>query len=177
MSYSLEPAYAVRNKLVRALLKAGTNPENQWFFTDGAFIPDQMIEYQPNTYQKDDFAVISDNKIIAFFSAQWNKQLQIIVGFRIICLNSSKSMEMSKAIFTYFDYLFVARGCKVLNFLVADKNVHAKNIYDKFTTKYFGHVTGHRTRGQMSYTGEISDVTTYEVTCDEYFAWKNRNAS
>lgn len=32
-----------------------------------------------------------------------------------------------------------------------------------------------KTRGQKSYTGEISDVILYEVTRENYFAWKTQD--
>lgn len=39
---------------------------------------------------------------------------------------------------------------------------------------YFGHIVGHRTRGQMSYSGDISNVTLYEITKEDFFNWKKR---
>ncbi len=172
MSYSIEPAYLVRNELVRLLMKAGTDPVNQWFFTDNAFVAEQMIEFQPNTWKNEDFVVIFEKKIIAYFSTQWSRPLQIITGFRVIFLNKAKSMECIKALFDYFDYIFISRGCLVLNWLVATKNFHACRIYEHFVKKYFGHIAGHRTRGQLSYTGEVSDVILYEATREEYIVWK-----
>ena len=37
MKYSLEPAYLFYNDLVRLIIKAGNDPINKWFFTDGDF--------------------------------------------------------------------------------------------------------------------------------------------
>lgn len=173
MTYSLEPAYSVRNQLIRELLKASINPVNQWFFTDGAFSAEQMVEIQPNTWLKEDFVVVSNNRIIAFFSSQWNKPLQVILSLRIIFFDKRESVKCVKAVFDYFEYLFISRGCHVINWLVADKNEHAKKIYNKFIKNYFGRVVGHRSRGQMSYKGEISDVTLYEITLKEYLNWRN----
>ena len=34
MKYSIEPAYYLRNELIRELIKAGTDPKNQQFFTE-----------------------------------------------------------------------------------------------------------------------------------------------
>lgn len=174
MAYSLEPAYTVRNQLTRKLVQASIDYKNQWFFTDGAFSADQIVEYQPNTWLKDDFVVISNNKIIAFFSAQWNNPLRIISSLRIIFFDKTKTIDCVKAVFDYFDYLFISRGCEVINWLVADKNTHAKCIYHKFTQHYFGHIVGHRTRGQMSYSGDISNVTLFEITKEDFFNWKKR---
>lgn len=67
------------------------------------------------------------------------------------------------------------RGCKAVNWLVAEKNYHAHRIYEKFIHHYFGHNVGKRHNGQMAYNGEISDVFLYEVTDEEYFKWKKKN--
>ena len=49
MSYSIEPSFTVHNELARLIIKAGTEPENKWFFTDGAFACDVQLERNPNT--------------------------------------------------------------------------------------------------------------------------------
>ena len=111
MSYRLEPAFAVAQGLSRKLVLAGMESENQWFFTDGSYCENGIVEYHPNTWNKEDFVVIDDEKIIAFFSATWNRPLDIIVGFRFILLEKEKSVVMAKAFFEYIDYLFTKRGC------------------------------------------------------------------
>lgn len=67
MKYTIEPAYLVRNELVRLILQAGNDPINKWFFTDGAFSPDSQIEHTPNTWQHENFVVIANNQILAYF--------------------------------------------------------------------------------------------------------------
>lgn len=37
---------------------------------------------------------------------------------------------------------------------------------------YFGHIVGHRTRGQMCYSGDISNVTLYEITKEDFLIGK-----
>ncbi len=176
MSYSLEPAFAVAPGLSRKLVLAGMNPENQWFFTNGYFNSEAgLIEHEPNTWLTENFVVIDEEVIIAYFHATWNKPLNIISGFRIILFEKNKAHIMVKAFFEYLDYLFVNRGCKVFNWIVAEKNIHAYKLYEKFINKYMGQKVGKRTRGQMSYSGEISDIYLYEITETEYFAWKGKN--
>ena len=79
------------------------------------------------------------------------------------------------SLFDYFEYLFVARGCKAFNWFVATKNLHARRVYEKFVKKYFGHLVGKRHCGQMAYNGEVSDIILYEATCEEYFEWKEKS--
>lgn len=90
----------------------------------------------------------------------------------VVCLH--KSCVACKAIFEYFEYLFVSRGCKAFNWFVTEKNTHAHELYEKFIEKYFGHLVGKRHYGQMAYNGEVSDIYLYEATCDEYFEWKEK---
>lgn len=177
MGYSLEPAYTVQNELARLIVKAGTNPENKWFFTDGAFTADVQLEHSANTWTHENFVVICDRSISAYFEAPWNKPLNIITGFRFILLDKTKAINMGKAFFKYIDYLFVARGCNAFNWIVAEKNEHAYQLYEKFIKKYFGHKVGKRHFGQKAYDGEISDVFLYEITKEEYFTWKEKQCS
>jgi hypothetical protein len=172
MSYSIEPAYKVGDELIRLIIKAGTDPVNQWFFSDGAFPAADMVERLPNTWFHDDFVVIAGKEIIALFSATWDRPLQIVTGFRLLFFNKLKQYTATKAFFQYLDYLFVARGCCVFNWTVAIKNQHAMRQYDRFIEKICGHLIGIKTRGQMGYTGEISDIKLYEITKEEYFNWK-----
>lgn len=171
-SYKLEPAFAVAPGLTRKLILAGRKTENQWFFTDGAFTENGVIEHQPNTWLYENFVVLDDDEIIAYFCATWNRPLDIIQGFRLILFENNKALIATKAFFEYLDYLFVQRGCKALNWLVAEKNEHAYKLYEKFIKNYFGHRVGMRHYGQKSYSGEISDVILYEITKEEYYDWK-----
>ena len=172
MKYSLEPAYLFYNDLVRLIIKAGNDPINKWFFTDGAFSPENQLERIANTWQHENFVVLANNQILAYFEAYWSKPLDIITSFRIIFFEKKQSFCIGKAIFDYFEYLFVNRGCKALNWIVAEKNYHAYRVYEKVIKNYFGHRVGIRHRGQMAYNGEISDIILYEVTQDEYLEWK-----
>lgn len=177
MAYSIEPAYLVQNELTRLIIKAGTDPVNKWFFTDGAFTPDSQLERTPNTWMHENFVVIENKQVLAYFEAFWNKPLNIITSFRMIFFEKDKANTIVKALFQYFEYLFISRGCKAFNWIVAEKNYHAHRIYEKFIKKYFGHKVGMRHNGQMAYNGELSDVYLYEITQEEYMEWKNKENS
>ena len=173
MSYILEPAYLVQAELAMQIMKASTEPVNKWFFADGCFSVDSELEQSLNTWQHENFVVIAGSEIIAYFEGVWSKPLNVISNFRTIVFNKEKGFIACKALFDYFDYLFVARGCRAFNWFVAEKNHYAHKVYEKFVKKYFGHVVGMRHCGQMAYNGEISDIILYEVTDEEYFAWKS----
>ncbi len=175
MSYSIEPSFSVHNELARLIIKAGTSIENKWFFTDGAFSTEVQLERSPNTWLHENFVVICDKQIIAYFEAAWGKPLNIISGFRLLLFDKSKSISATTAFFQYLDYLFVSRGLLSFNWLVADKNIHAFNLYEKFINRYCGHRVGKRHYGQMAYDGEISDIYLYEITKEEYFEWREKN--
>lgn len=177
MSYSLEPAFLAQNELSRLIMKAGMEPENNWFFADGCFSAESDLEHTPNTWQHENFIVVENREIIAYLGANWSKPLNIISNFRLINFNKSKGIIVTKAMFDYFDYIFVARGCKAFNWFVAEKNHHARKVYEKFINHYFGHLAGTRHKAQMGYDGEISDIFLYEITDEEYFYWKNNNPS
>lgn len=172
MFYSLEPSFVVSTELTRQLIKAGTDPVNQWFFTDGAFEASDILKSSADTWLNENYVVISENKILAYFEGKWNRPLDIISSFRLVFFDKSKSFVIIKAFFQYLDYLFVARGCNAFNWIVAEKNQHAYRIYEKLIKNYCGHFVGKRTCGQKSYTGIISDVYLYEITREEYFEYK-----
>lgn len=174
MTYRLEPAYSVYPGLLRKISLAGMNPKYKWFFSDGAFTPETIISSSVNSWSNEDFVVLDENGIIAFFSAKWLRPLDILNSLRIILFDETKTIAATKAFFEYLDYLFVARGCNALNWIVSEKNEHAYQLYEKFVKNYCGHKVGKRHYGQKSYTGEISDVILYEITKEEYFAWKNK---
>lgn len=171
-AYKLEPAFSVYPGLIRKLTIAGMNPKNKWFFSNGAFNPDSFILSKVNTNLSEDFVVIDNNEIIGFITGKWERPLNTINSLRIILFDEKKSLSLSRAIFEYLDYLFVARGCNAISWVVAEKNIHAYEIYEKFINKYMGHRIGIKHYGQMSYSGEISDVVAYEITKEEYFHWK-----
>lgn len=174
MSYKLEPAFSVYQGLTRKIINAGMNPENQWFFSDGGFSPDGIVEKQPNTMYSEDFVVMDDECIIAYFTGRWVRSLTIITGFRMIIFEKKKAHIAGKAFFEYLDYLFTSRGCKAFNWIVAVKNINAYKVYEKFISRYLGHKVGMRYCGQKSYCGEISDIALYEITDEEYRAWKSQ---
>jgi hypothetical protein len=80
-----------------------------------------------------------------------------------------------RALFAYFDYIFVNRGCRVFNWTVALQNEYALKQYEQFITHHCGHRVGTRHCAQKSYTGTISDINLYEISREEYFDWKGRN--
>ncbi len=177
MAYKLEPAFAVAPGLSRKLVLAGKDLENQWFFSDGAFSENGIIEHYPNTWLNENFVVLDNDSIVAFFCATWSRPLDIISSFRLILFEKNKSRICVKAFFEYLDYLFTKRGCNAFNWIVAEKNEHAYKVYEKFIKNYFGHKVGKRFFGQKSYSGIISDIILYEITKDEYFTWKKNEIS
>lgn len=102
--------------------------------------------------------------------------MNIISSFRFILFEKTKSVTATKAFFQYLDYLFVSRGLLAFNWIVAEKNIHAYNLYEKFIKRYCGHRIGKKHYGQMAYDGEISDTFLYEIEKEEYFSWKNKNS-
>lgn len=176
MVYSIEPAYSIKNELTRIIIKAGTEPINKWFFTDGAFSPEFQLENIANTWNHENFAVICNNEILGYFEAGWNKPLNIITTFRLIVFNKKKSFIVAKAFFQYLDYLFIARGANSINWTVALKNTHALKIYTKFIKKNCGHIVGDRHFGQMAYDGEVSDIRLFELTKTEYLMWRKHHS-
>lgn len=176
MKFSLEPAYTCSEALKRLIVKAGSELENQWFFTDGSFNSvEQVDNCNFNNWINENFVVIYDQKIIAYFEAIWHRPLNVIRSFRLINFDKSKQLVVSMAFFKYLDYLFTNRGCEVFNWFVALKNTHAKDMYDRFIEKYCGREIGIKTRGQMSYNGTISDTCLYEITKDDYLNWKDKS--
>ena len=156
------------------MINKNANRSNKWFFTDGAFTPETQLQISPNTWQHENFVVVANRQILAYFEAYWSKPLDIITSFRMIFFEKDKSVCIARALFEYFEYLFVIRGCNALNWIVDEKNYHAYRIYEKFIKKYFGHRVGKRQYGQMAYNGDVSDVVLYEVTQAEYLEWKNK---
>ena len=172
--YSLEPAFVCAKELIRQIIKASVELENEWFFFDGAFTSKITIEENEfNSWLHENFVVIYNGQIIAYFEASWDRPMDIISGFRFILFQKSSQLIIVKAMFDYLDYLFVNRGCQAFNWSVAKLNIHAYKIYEKFIKNYCGHVVGERHHAQKSYSGKISDIVLYEITKEEYFIWKN----
>lgn len=174
MSYSIEPAFLYHDSLVNIITKASVDPVNKWFFADGCFSSDTELQFSPNTWQYDNSVVLQNGEILAYLESRWSKPLNIVSNFRIIIFNKSKGGIVAKAIFDYFDYIFITRGCVAFNWFVAEKNYHARRVYEKFTNHYFGHYVGKRHCGQMAYNCEVSDIFLYEITRDEYITWKEK---
>ncbi len=153
-------------------MQASMDPVNKWFFADGCFSSETEVERSPNTWLHENFVVIDGNEIIAYFESVWSKPLNIISNFRLLVINKTKGHIVTKAFFQFMEYIFNTRGCKAFNWFVATTNHHAYRVYEKFINHYFGHHVGIRHHGQMAYNNEISDILLYEITCDEYFTWK-----
>lgn len=58
--------------------------KNQWFFSDGAFTENGIIEHQPNTWLNENFVILDDEGIIAYFCVTWNRPLDIISKFMLM---------------------------------------------------------------------------------------------
>jgi hypothetical protein len=174
MSIELVSAAFVSQDLSRKIMTATSDVENEWFFFDGSFNFATSIETSVNTWLHENFVALYNNEIIAYFEAAWSRPLDIITGFRVINFSKKYSRAGVEAFFMYLDYLFTNRGCIVLNWLVALQNKKAKKQYDQFVNFYCGHIAGLRHHAQKSYTGKISDVCLYEITCEEFFDWKRR---
>ena len=172
MSFSIEPAYSVAPELMRQLTKASTLSENQWFFLEGSFSTLATIVQSSDTWTYENFVVIENKHIIAYFEGEWARPLNVIHNFRCILLNHHYQFSATKAFFTYLDYLFSVRGCDVFNWSVASENTNAYLLYEKFISKKYGHKVGEKTRNMKSYCGNISNSILYEITREEYFSKK-----
>jgi hypothetical protein len=177
MTFTLEPAAAFALHLDYLIMKATFDPANEWFFYDGAHNGANSLELNmSNTWLYENFVAINDNKeIFAYFESQWQRPMDIITGFRTINFKPNASSIFIRALFAYFDYLFVNRGCYVLNWTVALQNRRALKQYEQFVKNYCGHKVGTRHHAQKSYTGKINDINLYELTREEYLEWKGRN--
>jgi hypothetical protein len=177
MTFTLEPAALFAQPLNQLIIKATFDPANEWFFYDGAHSGASVLEQgMCNTWLHENFVALSEtNEIIAYFEGQWQRPMDIIEGFRVIHFGVAYSRMATKAFFVYLDYLFVNRGCKAFNWMVALQNEHALEQYERFIKNYCGHKVGTRHHAQKSYTGKISDINIYELTSEEYFNWKKRN--
>lgn len=177
MTFTLEPACQFAQKLNHLIIKATFNPANEWFFYDGAYNGFNSLEQNMNnTWLHEHFVAVDENReIFAYFEGQWSRPMDIITGFRTINFDPNNGITFLHALYAYFDYLFVNRGCRVLNWTVALENIHALKQYEQFITNYCGHKVGTRHYAQKSYTGRISDINLYELTQEEYLEWKGRD--
>jgi hypothetical protein len=174
MQVELIPASFVAAELTKKIMESTFDINNEWFFSDGAFNA-SSLDTNCNTWLFERFVAISEGKICAYFDGAWQRPLDIIAAFRTINFTRKSSPIFVKALFKYFDYLFVNRGCYAFNWTVASQNENALEQYERFIKNYCGHKVGQRTRAQKSYTGKISDIFLYEFTREEYFDWKSRN--
>jgi hypothetical protein len=177
MVFSLEAAASFAQKLNILLMKATFDVANEWFFFDGAHCGANSLEQgMTNTWLHENFVVVSEKQeIIAYFEGRWSRPMDIITGFRVIHFGKKYSGIIVKSLTAYFDYLFVNRGCMAFNWTIAHLNKHAMNQYDRFVRDYCGYFVGIRHHAQKSYTGKISDISLYEITREEYFAWKDKD--
>ena len=159
MSYSIEPAFTVSRELSRQLVKASTKSENQWFFPEGGFSSRNTLDQTCDMWLHENFVVINDSEIIAYFEGEWARPLNNIYNFRLILFNQKKAVSACNAFFQYLNYLFVSRGCDVFNWSVAIKNEHAYTLYEKFIKRNCGHKVGVRTRSIRSCIDKRARIT------------------
>ncbi len=174
MGIDLIPAAYAAQELSKKISAASLDPENEWFFFDGAFNATVNLETSVNTWLHENYIAVYNNEIIAYFEGIWNRPLDIISGFRTINFSKKYKRLFVALLFKYLEHLFVNRGCEVFNWTVALQNEHAMKQYDRFVKEYCGHKVGIRHHAQKSYTGKISDSCLYEITKDEYYEWKQR---
>jgi hypothetical protein len=176
MLFSLEPAAHFASQLNHLIIKATYDTANEWFFYDGAHNGGNSLEQNTtNSWLHENFVAVGRNKeIIGYFEGMWSRPVDVIVGFRAINFCADMKFIFTKALFTYFEYLFINRGCKAFNWTVAHKNEYAMKQYDRFVCNYCGHFVGIRHYAHKSYTGKISDINLYEITREEYLEWKER---
>jgi hypothetical protein len=177
MTFTLEPAAAYAQQLNYLIMKATFEPANEWFFYDGAHSGANVLEQNmSNTWLHECFVAVSEKQeLFAYFEGQWQRPMDIINGFRTINFKPDAAGMFIRALFAYFDYIFVNRGCQVFNWTVAFQNEYALRQYERFINQHCGHRVGTRHYAQKSYTGKTSDINLYEITREEYFDWKGRN--
>ena len=176
MTFTLEPAALYAIQLNSLIMKATFDVKNEWFFYDGAHSGANSLEQNlSNTWLYDNFVAVSENReIFAYFEGQWQRPVDIINRFRTIHFGDKYTYMAVKSFFAYLDYIFINRGCKAFNWVVAHQNTHAMEQYERFIQKYCGHRVGVRHHAQKSYTGKISDITLYEIIQEEFLDWKGR---
>lgn len=172
MSYSIEPSYILADGICKELVRASKSIVNKWYFSEAGFNA-SSIDRTGDFSVYENFAVVSDKKVIAYIESRWLKNLKVLVDLKVILFDENKKISFVDSVFSYFEYVFISRGCDVITFDVAEKNVSFMKLCSKFSKKYFGHKCGVKTRNIKSINGEISDAILYEITKEEYFSWKN----
>lgn len=171
-NYSIEPAFLFATELTRLIVKAGTDPRNEWFFYNGAFESNTLEINSFNSMERENFVVVCEKKVIAYFEGYWKRPVDIIEGLRIILFDKTKSMECWNALFDYFTYLFEMRGCNAVSWMVSIENSHVYRIYEIMISRGYCHKIGIKHHCIKSYTGKISDGVLYEMTKEEYLSLK-----
>ena len=171
MAYSIEPSYVLADGICKELANASTKINNKWYFSGTGFNASN-IDRNGDFSATENFAIVSDKKIIAYIESRWLRSLKVLVDFNIILFDDSKKISFVDAVLSYFEYVFISRGCDVITFDVADKNVPLVNLCSKFSSKYFGHKCGIKTRNIKSINDEVSNAILYEITKEEYLEWK-----
>jgi hypothetical protein len=87
----LIPAACVASELMRKITVATFEPENEWFFYDGAFNASSCLETNVNSWLHENFVSVYNKEIIGYFEGIWNRPLDIIAGFRTINFNKKYS--------------------------------------------------------------------------------------
>jgi hypothetical protein len=174
MSVELIPAAYAAQELSKMITTAALDPENEWFFFDGAYNFSTNIETTVNTWIHENYIAVYNKEIIAYFEGIWSRPLDVITGFRTINFSKKYKRLFVATIFKYFEHVFINRGCEALNWTVAIQNEAAMKQYDRFVKDYCGHKVGIRHHAQKSYTGKVSDSCLYEITKDEFYEWKQR---
>ena len=157
MAYSLEHAYYVQHELSRLIIKSGTNPANKCFFTDGAFVANSQLERTANTWNHDDFVVICEKEILAYFEATWNKSLNIITSFRLIIFNSQKARTATKA-FSKITIFSVFKDTCFIVYVPDSENLVFGNIFfiPRFERKF---TSSPESNSNSSFTISSSEVS------------------
>ncbi len=172
MAYSIEPSYVLADGICKELANASTKINNKWYFSGTGFNASN-IDRNGDFSVTENFAIVSDKKIIAYIESRWLRSIKVLVDFKIILFDDTKKISFVDAVLSYFEYVFISRGCDVITFDVAEKNSSLVKLCSKLSSKYFGHKCGVKTRNLKSLNGEISDAILYEITKEEYFNWKN----
>jgi hypothetical protein len=133
MTFTLEPAAPFAQQLNLLIMKATFGVANEWFFYDGAHNGANVLEQgMSNTWLHENFVAINEKReIFAYFEGQWLRPMDIISGFRTIHFGKQYSRMWVKSIFTYFDYLFINRGCMVFNWTLSleqEKQIQKKMV-------------------------------------------------
>lgn len=173
--YYLDFAYKYFDKLARLLFKASTQEKNTWYFQNHDLIIEKELEHDANTCAYERQIIAKNDSILGYISAEWKRPVDIIDNFRVINFTNSNSIYLIKGVLGFIDYLFMERGCKVINFSIPEKSDYLKKITKHFIMNFMGHQIGLKHYSIISYSGIISDEILCEITYEDYFNWKNKN--